>query len=172
MAKLELKVFPEPVLREKCAPVEEFGEELEALALDMAETMWANDGVGLAAPQIGVAKRLLVLDVAPAEERGQSLLVLANPRIVERDGEIEWEEGCLSVPGMTVKVKRSVRVVVEGQDVEGNDVRVEGEELPAVVLQHEMDHLDGVLMFDYLSPLRRRMALKEYRKQFPDQDEQ
>ena len=172
MAKLELKVFPEPVLREKCEPVEEFGEELKALALDMAETMWANDGVGLAAPQIGVAKRLLVLDVAPAEERGQNLLVLANPKIVERDGEIEWEEGCLSVPGMTVKVKRSMRVVVEALDIDGNEVRVEGEELPAVALQHEMDHLDGVLMFDYLSPLRRRMALKEYRKQFPDQDEQ
>jgi len=140
--------------------------------LDMAETMWANDGVGLAAPQIGVAKRLLVLDVATGEDRGKNLIVLSNPEIIEREGEIEWEEGCLSVPGMTVKVKRSNRVVVEAQDLDGNTVRVEGEELPAVALQHEMDHLDGVLMFDYLSPLRRRMALKEYRKQFKEQEEE
>ena len=172
MAKLELKFFPEPVLREKCEPEEEFGEELKTLALDMAETMWANDGVGLAAPQIGVAKRLLVLDVATGEDRGKNLIVLSNPEIIEREGEIEWEEGCLSVPGMTVKVKRSNRVVVEAQDLDGNTVRVEGEELPAVALQHEMDHLDGVLMFDYLSPLRRRMALKEYRKQFKEQEEE
>ena len=134
--------------------------------------MWANDGVGLAAPQIGVAKRLLVLDVATGEDRGKNLIVLSNPEIIEREGEIEWEEGCLSVPGMTVKVKRSNRVVVEAQDLDGNTVRVEGEELPAVALQHEMDHLDGVLMFDYLSPLRRRMALKEYRKQFKEQEEE
>lgn len=170
--KLELKIHPDPVLREKCAPVEQFDEELKQLVLNMAETMWGADGIGLAAPQIGVAKRLLVLDVAPAEERGKNLLVLANPRIVEQDGEIEWEEGCLSVPGMTVKVKRSNRVVVEAQDLEGNEIRVEGEELPAVALQHEMDHLDGILMFDYLSPLRRRLALREYRKQFQGQDEE
>ena len=171
MAKLTVRTFPDPVLKEKAGPVETFDENLVTLVRDMAETMYAEDGVGLAAPQVGVSKRLVVIDVGDAETRGKELLVLVNPEIVAREGAIEWEEGCLSLPGMTVKTRRSAQVKVKAQDAHGTPFEIEGDELLAIALQHELDHLEGVLLLDKASPIKRRMLLRDYRKRnMPPED--
>ncbi len=164
MAKLEVRTYTDPVLREECQPVTEFGEPLRKLVLDMAETMYAEDGVGLAAPQVGINQQLIVLDTAGGEERGRSVLALANPEIVAGEGTIEWEEGCLSLPELTVPTTRQAKVTVRAQDVEGNPIEVTGEGLLSVALQHEIDHLHGRLLLDLLSPLRRRLAGRDLRK--------
>ena len=165
MALMEVKTYPDPVLRKETEPIETFDEDLEKLVQDMAETMYANDGVGLAAPQVGLSKKLVILDVGESEDRGRQLLVLANPKVVEGDGKITWEEGCLSLPGMQVKVQRKAQVMVKAQNIHGEDMEVKGEELLAVALQHEIDHLKGKLIIDYASPLKKRMLLKDYKKQ-------
>jgi len=172
MARLEVMTFPDEVLRTDCAPVEDFGDELKKLVMDMAETMYAYDGIGLAAPQVGIARRLIVLDVAPVEERGKSILALANPEIVEADGEIEWDEGCLSLPEVTVRMTRNSRVRVRGQDLEGEEVEFEADELFAVALQHEIDHLDGRLLIDYVPPLRRKILVRELKKRKQEDQEE
>lgn len=156
----------DPVLREKCDPVAGVDDETRQLIDDLLETMYAEDGVGLAAPQIGVTTRVLVVD--PREE-GTSSLALVNPVIAEQSEETErGEEGCLSIPGVNDIVERPARVVVEGLGRDGNACRVEAEGLLARVLQHEIDHLDGVLFFDRLSPLKRRMLLRRWNKVKPE----
>ena len=172
MALLEIRTYPDPVLKKVAEPVVEFGPELARLVRDMAETMYASDGVGLAAPQVGVSRRLIILDVGSGEERGKQVLVLANPEIVSREGEVQWEEGCLSLPSVSLKMRRSARVVVRGQDLEGGEVEVEGDELLAVALQHEIDHLDGLVLFDRLSPVRRRLVLRDYRREIRESTEE
>lgn len=164
MALLELKTYPDPVLREPCERVVEFNDELKTLALDMAETMYANDGLGLAAPQVGVSKQLIVMDVAPPDERGKSILVLVNPEILESEGTVDWDEGCLSLPDVSVEVTRKARVRVKARSLLGEEIELEADELFAVAIQHEMDHLAGKLLVDYLPPLRRRMVTRELRK--------
>ncbi len=164
MVKLLIRVYPDPVLKKKADPVTEFGESLRRLAADMAETMYANDGVGLAAPQVGVSRRFLVLDVGPAEERGKNLLVMANPRIVVADGDVEWDEGCLSLPGMSVKVHRKAHIQVEAQDLDGQVFRMDADQLLAVAVQHEMDHLEGTSLLDHASPLKRRLLIRDYNR--------
>ena len=167
MAQLTIETHPSDVLGEIAAPVEAFDDALKTLAEDMFETMYENSGIGLAAPQVGRSIRMVVLDLAAGtEDQGTGQLVLLNPEITARRGDIIWEEGCLSLPGILGKVKRSNYVKVEAQDLEGNPIEVEGEELVAVALQHELDHLDGILFTQRVSPLQRKFLLREYiRKQ-------
>lgn len=164
MALMEIKTYPDAVLREDCTPVTEFDAAFRELVMDMAETMYANDGVGLAAPQVGLSKNLIILDVASGDERGKQFLALANPRIVEKEGTIEWDEGCLSLPEVNVRMQRHERVKVRAQDVEGNEIELEGTDLLGVALQHEIDHLTGTLLIDYIPTLKRRMVTRDLKK--------
>jgi peptide deformylase len=161
MSLLPIRVLGDPVLREETRPVEAFTPELKQLIDDMFETMRAARGVGLAAPQVGRVERLTVMDV-----HGERY-VLINPEIVEREGTIKWEEGCLSIPDLYGDVTRSARVVVEAVDAEGKPVRVEGTELLGVCLQHEIDHLHGKLFIDHLSFLKRQKLLAEWEEEKP-----
>ncbi len=165
-----IRIYPDPVLRQKAEPVTEFDEELKKLARDMAETMYAEPGVGLAAPQVGVSKRVITVDVRDEDGKPGELLMLANPEIVERDGEVYYEEGCLSVPGFNAEVRRSYHLVVQAQDMDGNPVEYEVEDFPAVVFQHEIDHLDGILFIDHISPLKRAQIKKRLRKEAQERE--
>jgi peptide deformylase len=161
MSILPIRVLGDPVLREETQPVDAFTPELQQLIDDMFETMRAAHGVGLAAPQVGRPERLTVLDV-----HGERF-VLINPEIVEREGTIKWEEGCLSIPDMYGDVNRAARVVVEALDREGKPFTVEGTELLGVCLQHEIDHLHGKLFIDHLSLLKRQKLLAEWEEEKP-----
>ncbi|MBN2395683.1 MAG: peptide deformylase [Candidatus Atribacteria bacterium] len=152
MAILQLKKYGSPVLREKAVPINNIDTEIEKLANDMIETMYVEGGVGLAAPQVGISKRIIIIDTG---EKG--IMVLINPVIIKREGEIKEEEGCLSVPGIYSIVRRSSSVTVEALDLKGNKVQVSQEGFLAVALQHEIDHLDGYLFIDRLSPAKRLM---------------
>ncbi len=166
MPAREIVLLGDPILRERAAEVEAFGEELPGLVADMFITMAAAEGAGLAAPQVGVGRRVIVMDV-PGEEEGEegARLAIVNPVVVESGrARVRESEGCLSVPGVHEIVSRPDRVVVEGLDPEGTPLRVEASGLLSRVLQHEVDHLDGVLFFDRISPLKRRMLLRKYRK--------
>ncbi len=164
MARLPVVTYPDAVLLQKALPVTVFDESVVKLGRDMTETMYAADGVGLAAPQVGKSLRLIVLDVAADEDRGKSPLALVNPEIVEKDGEVKWDEGCLSLPGITVSTKRASRVVVKAQSLTGEPVEVRAEGLLAVALQHEIDHLEGTLLLDHASKLRRMSLIRELRR--------
>ena len=162
MARLEIKLMGDPILREEAEPIETVDDELRALADDMFETMYDADGVGLAGPQVGVGRRIIVVD---SREEGVPARALVNPAVVSTGEEVEKaEEGCLSIPGITEVVERKADVVVEALDLDGEPVRIEADGLLARVLLHEIDHLDGVLFLDRLSPLKRKMALKKWKK--------
>jgi peptide deformylase len=157
----EVRYLGDPVLREMCREVEAIDDDVRALVDDLLETMYAEDGIGLAAPQIGVPLRVFVYDVRDdVVDPG----VLVNPRIVEATGVQKEVEGCLSIPGLDEVVERSGHVVVEGLDRDGEPVRIEATGLLSRCLQHENDHLDGVLFIDRVSPLKRRMLLKKWSK--------
>jgi peptide deformylase len=157
----EIRVLGDPVLRAHCEDVETVDDEVRRLVDDLVATMHAADGIGLAAPQIGVPLRVFVYDVRDPEiEPG----VLINPRIVEAGGSVRDTEGCLSIPGFNETVERYATVVVEGLDRDGREVRIEATDLLSRCLQHECDHLDGVLFIDRLSPLKRRMLLNKWAK--------
>ena len=165
MAVLTIRLLGDPVLRQKAEPVTAIDDELRRLMDDMLDTMYAADGVGLAAPQVGIGRRVIVVDI---REREVPPFALVNPEIVERSEEVTRdEEGCLSIPGLKDVVERSARVVVEGLDRDGNPRRIEAEGLLARVLQHEVDHLDGILFIDRVSPLKRQMLLKKWEKVKP-----
>ena len=165
MALRKIVIHPDPVLRKVCKPVTTFDEDLVALVRDMAETMYAAPGVGLAGPQVDVTKRLLVLDVREEGSDGPPCLrVFVNPEIIEKRGRIVWEEGCLSLPGMREEVPRAETIVVRAFDEKGEPFELEADGLLAIGIQHENDHLNGVLFFDHLSPLKRKYALKRYFK--------
>ena len=153
-----IREYPEPVLRKKAEDVTDFGEELQSLLQDMWETMATNDGVGLAAPQIGVSLRVVVIGWRERK------IVLVNPVVIEQEGEEELEEGCLSAPGFYEKVTRPARVVVEARDEQGEPIRLEEEGFMARVLMHEIDHLEGKLFLDRLSPLKRQYLKKKLQK--------
>jgi peptide deformylase len=156
MALREVLQFPDPRLKRVSVPIEKITDEIRALAQDMTEVMYDEPGIGLAAPQVGVSQRIIVLDVRGVDGApGKGLLKLVNPEIVEREGEIVWEEGCLSVPDLTTPVKRAQRVLVRAWTPEEREIEVEADELLAVALQHEIDHLDGTLLVDRLSRLKR-----------------
>jgi peptide deformylase len=152
----------DPVLRRPAEEVEEFDDELRDLIHEMFETMYAEEGIGLAAPQIGVSKRFFVMDVG---EPGTKAQAVVNPVIVEEDGSDKGEEGCLSLPGLVGVVERSAEVVLEGQDPDGNPLRIEASDMLARCVQHEIDHLNGVLFIDHLSPIKRKMLLGKWKKQ-------
>lgn len=166
MALLKIELLGSEVLRRKADDVDGPGEELDALIADMFETMYAEKGIGLAAPQIGLSKRLIVVDVNDEQGEAMGPFALLNPRIVESGTALDkHEEGCLSIPGVTGVVERPWTVTVEGLTQKGEPVRIEAEGMLARCLQHEIDHLDGVLFIDRLSPLKRNMVLRKYRKQ-------
>jgi len=163
MAFLPILEYPDPRLKKVAAPVTAFTPDLVKLVRDMAETMYAAPGVGLAATQVDVHKRVIVIDVSEAKD---DLLVLVNPEIVAAEGEAECEEGCLSVPGYYDKVTRAARITVRARDERGGPIERTAEGLLAVCIQHEMDHLVGKVFVDYLSPLKRaRLAAKQRKKQ-------
>ncbi len=163
MAVREILIIGDPVLTRKSEPVEEITEDILRLARDMVETVHAAPGVGLAAPQVGVGKRVIVVDTSVGENQ-EALHILINPAIVLSEGEAVCEEGCLSVPDIKEKVARPYKVVVRGLDLKGRPVEVKGEDLLARALCHEIDHLDGVLFVDRLSPLKRKLIRKKLRK--------
>jgi len=163
MAILEIKKYPEKILKQKALPVTTFDQDLQVLIDNMIETMYAAPGVGLAAPQVGQPKRLAVIDISSRADKFP-LLVLVNPVIVSSEGEVEFEEGCLSLPEYTALVKRAENVVVKAQDRDGKAIEIEGTDLFAIALQHEIDHLDGILLIDRISPIKREFFKKRYKK--------
>lgn len=158
---MEIRLLGDPALREKAGEVEQVGDEIRRLAEDMFETMYAAEGIGLAAPQVGVNRRLFVMDTRDPEIEPRALI---NPVIIERSGSERGEEGCLSLPGLVGEVERSASIVVEALDLQGEPIRIEASGLHARCIQHEIDHLDGVLFIDHLSPLKRRMLIGKWKK--------
>ena len=157
--------YPDQVLAQEARAVESLDGKTIALLDDLAETMYAAPGIGLAATQIGVTERAIVLDVPGDEGRpGTGLLKLVNPVIAERDGSIIWEEGCLSVPDFTAPVERARRILLRGWTPDQKEIQLEAEELLAVAIQHELDHLDGKLFLDRLSRLKRDLYRKRRQK--------
>jgi peptide deformylase len=166
MAILRIRTYPEEVLKKKAATVEEVDDEVRHLMDDMTETMYAAPGIGLAAPQVGVSRRIIVVDVSTTEKgQGQPLLQLANPEIIASSGEAEIEEGCLSLPEFTTQVKRAAEVTVKAIDRDGNPVTVEANGILAIALQHEIDHINGTIILDYARGLKREFYKKKVRKQ-------
>lgn len=155
--------YPDKRLREKALPVAVVDDDVRKLCDDMAETMYAAPGVGLAAPQIGVSKRIFVIDIATADEKSD-LRVFINPEFVAREGETVWEEGCLSFPGIHEEVQRAAKVTVRALGLDGSSFEVTAEGLLAIAIQHEYDHLEGTLMVDRVSLLKRRFIDREMRK--------
>ncbi len=175
MALLEILTFPSPELKKKSVDVADIDGRIDQLAADMAETMYDAPGVGLAAPQVGVTERLVVLDVNPEEPR-KDLLKLINPVIVEKRGSVIWEEGCLSVLEYTADVKRSAEILVRAWTPDQKEIEIEADGLLAVALQHEIDHLDGKLFIDRLSALKRDLYKRKLKKilrdgPMPDDDQ-
>jgi peptide deformylase len=160
---LPIVKYGDPVLEKVAEPVTVFDQELEQLAKNMVETMYAAPGYGLAAPQVGVSKRLIVLDESVGKTP-DSLLVLVNPEIINNEGQQCEEEGCLSVPDFTAKVQRPFRVVVSAQDVKGQHRVIEGQQLVARIMAHEIDHLNGILFINHLSSLKRDIIKRKIRK--------
>lgn len=167
MALRRILKFPEPVLKQTAVPVRNIDGTIDEVLRDMAETMYAAPGVGLAAPQIGVSERMIVVDV-DSEEPGKHLLKLINPVIAEREGTITWEEGCLSVVDYSAEVKRSAHILLKAWTPDQKEVAIEAEGLLAVALQHELDHLDGKLFIDRISPLKRDSYKRRLRKMIRD----
>src|SRR5512139_4023483 len=149
----EILTYPNPELKKKSVPVTVINENIWELVRDMAETMYAAPGVGLAAPQIGIHQRVIVIDVSGKDEKPQ-LIVAINPVIIHAEGESYEEEGCLSVPKYAANVRRHARVVVKALNLQGEEVTYKADELLAVAFQHEIDHLEGILFIDHISPLK------------------
>jgi peptide deformylase len=156
--------YGDPVLEQVAEPVTEFDtDELKQIVEDMWETMYSAKGVGLAAPQIGLRKRISIVDVSAGEDETKKLVVI-NPTVIKREGSQIGEEGCLSIPGFREQVKRANRVVVTAQNEKGEPIEVEGEELLARALEHEIDHLNGILFLNHLSMLKRDMIRRKIKK--------
>lgn len=163
MALLEICKYPDPVLRQKASPIKLIDREVLRLVDDMAETMYDAPGVGLAANQVGKPVRLILVD-PQREGCPKGLIVLINPEIVSASGEITWEEGCLSVPEYYAAVKRPGEITVRGLDRDGREIEITASGFLAVVLQHEMDHLEGKLFIDHLNPVARDIFKRRWKK--------
>jgi peptide deformylase len=169
MALREILHYPEPLLKQKSLPVTEFNDDLKQLTADMVETMYDAPGVGLAAPQVGVLQRVIVLDCSGSDEPSD-LLVAVNPEIISGDGDSLEEEGCLSVPGYWASVKRYAKATLRYQDTDGAFHERAAGGLLAIGMQHELDHLEGVLFVDRLSPLKRSIFKKKYMKMLKEKE--
>ncbi|MFQ5683681.1 MAG: peptide deformylase [Candidatus Binatia bacterium] len=163
MAVLEIFKYPHAILKKTSSPVENVTGETVRLVQDMVETMYAAPGVGLAAPQVGILQRIIVVDV-DNETRGKNLIKLINPELRGTEGEVIWEEGCLSVIDFTAEVKRAARVEVVGLNDREKEIQIEAEGLLAVAFQHEIDHLDGKLFLDHISRLKRDLYTRRLKK--------
>jgi peptide deformylase len=159
----EILIWPDPKLREQSKPVEKVDDEIRQLVDDMFETMRASNGVGLAAPQVGVSKRVVVIDVSARQEEIKPL-VLINPKITRTEGERVYEEGCLSVPGEAEEVVRADKVWVTALDRDGREFSLEADQLLAIAVQHELDHLDGTLFVDRISALKRELIKRRMKR--------
>lgn len=155
----EVLIYPDPLLKQKAKSVAKVDDSVRALVKDMTETMYAEEGVGLAAPQIGVARRVIVIDTSP-RQKGEKLRVFINPELLSAEGRTKYTEGCLSIPGEAEEIERFDRVTVRALDTKGETFELEAEGLLAIALQHEMDHLDGVLFVDRLSSVKRGLIRK------------
>jgi len=160
---LKIVKYPEPVLSQPGEPVTEFDSDLRKFVDDMFETMYAAQGIGLAAPQVAVSKRLTVIDLSMGKDPAQKL-VLINPEIILKEGKQYEEEGCLSFPDIREKIQRAFKVSIRAQDAKGKWFEMDGEELLSRAFQHEIDHLDGVLFLSRMSPLKRDLNLRKIRK--------
>jgi peptide deformylase len=160
MGLRQIHLLGSPILRERAVEVGEIDDEAKQLVKDLFETMRADDGIGLAANQVGVTRRVAVVEV-----QDEPPVVLIDPKIVDKEGTDRGEEGCLSIPDVFGDVDRALRVVVETTTLDGTRERVEATDLRARAIQHEIDHLDGILFIDHLSPLKRRMLMKKWKKQ-------
>jgi len=163
MAVLPIRAYPDPVLRQSASPVDAIDDKLQGLINDMIETMYAAPGIGLAGPQVGVALRLFVVDVSSGRET-QGLMTFINPEIVNTEGQVREEEGCLSVPGVYGVTPRASRVLMRGLDRTGHPLEVVGEGLLARAFQHEMDHLRGLLFFNRMGPVGRDLVKRKFRR--------
>ena len=162
---LDILTYPDKFLKQQATPVANIDGQLQTVIDDMAATMYAAPGIGLAAPQVGIGQSFLIYDIAP-RENGRELHVLINPRISESEGEILSEnEGCLSVPEFHADVKRANQILVEGVDRDGNPLRFEAEGMLAIVIQHELDHLNGTLFIDRISALKRNIYKRRVKKE-------
>lgn len=166
MALLDVRVYPDPVLTTPAEQVKQVDDGIRKTLEDMAETMYAYNGIGLAAPQVGLGLRMMTVDVPGEEEgdEGSGLLYMINPVIVGHEGSITFCEGCLSFPGLEIDVKRHARIRVEYTDHQGQPADLEADGLLAICIQHELDHLDGVVFVDRLGTVRRKLALREFNK--------
>jgi peptide deformylase len=156
-------MYPDPVLRKKAAPVKTIDDDLRRLVDDMVETMYAEPGVGLAAPQIGVSLRLMVTDITVGEQP-DSLIVLINPKIVSTGGRVIEEEGCLSIPNIRAEIARAESVEIRGLDLDQQEVSLKGRGYLARAFQHEMDHLDGILIWDRMSKIQREILKNDWKR--------
>ena len=166
MALREVVQFPDPRLKEVSKPITEVTDELRELARDMIDVMYDEPGIGLAAPQVGASVRMFVIDTEWGDEGNEkSPTVVINPEISDREGRITWDEGCLSVPDYNATVERDAKITLRGQDLDGNPIEERAEGLRAVCIQHEVDHLDGILFIDRISRLKRSLYVKKRKKQ-------
>ena len=163
MAVLEILTYPHPLLKKPCYEVETIDEETRDFIKDMIETMYSANGIGLAASQVGVSKKIIVLDVSPIDPQ-HDLIAVINPEIVACEGEIDHEEGCLSVPDCFEKVRRKEKVQVRGMAPDGKKIEMNAEGIMAITMQHEIDHLNGVLILDKISGLKRDLYRRQLRK--------
>jgi peptide deformylase len=159
----DILIWPDPRLKEKAVKVPTVDAKVQKLIDDMFETMYGADGVGLAAPQVGVLQRVIVIDTSPREE-GEKPFAMVNPVIVSTDGEARWKEGCLSIPGEAEEVERAAVVTVQFLDRDGKKVERTVDGLTAIAVQHECDHLEGVLFVDHLSVLKRELIRKRMKR--------
>jgi peptide deformylase len=159
MSIVDIHLLGSPVLREQAQAIGTVDEEIRALVRDLFDTMHADSGIGLAANQVGIARR-----VAVVQTEEDDAVVLIDPEILEREGQIRGEEGCLSIPDIFADVNRARRILIETTTLDNERVRIEAEDLQARAIQHEIDHLEGILFLDHLSPLKRRMLMKKWRK--------
>ena len=157
----DIKIIGAEVLRRKAEGIIDFNHDLKKIAEVMLETMHNYNGIGLAAPQVDISKRIVVTDISPVE-KGYNSMIFVNPKIMESQGEKIFEEGCLSIPGVNENILRPEKILLQYQDIAGNEKKSEFESWMARVLQHEIDHLDGILFIDYLSPIKKKIVLNKF----------
>jgi peptide deformylase len=165
MPVLQIAIYGDPILIKRAEPIKNINEKIIELAQNMVKTMHSAPGIGLSAPQVKTSKRLITVDLSVGE-KSEDLIILVNPELLSQEGEVISEEGCLSIPGIQEKIARSAKVVVKGIDLEGNEKHIEAEDILARVICHEIDHLNGKLFIDHLSPLKRSLIRKKLKKQF------